>query len=549
MHSTSDFRNDGHDTRQPPAAGGRAVRMAWLVAAHLAHLLWRAFVYLGATILDLIYAARLGLLIRSRAKFPDRVRDLEARMARLREHRSRRWSSWKTLTIGRRMEIRLAAGVLAVAAILGLRAYLTGGETSAERVAYRTAGAESPFARSSAGNASTPSTLSPADQARLDAEHFMEYRKQAAPGQWIAFGVEPEPSARAHLADAQAQAKTAEAASTAACHWQYESNTVDASNWKRAACDKAEDQARAMQSAEVAAQNALYRARNPVVRPVLTRGEVDQWDGFKVMSPVVIKDGNRYRMWYVGCHFIAADYTCGVGHAQSSDAITWKKSPGPVLTMEDSVVSQDLHSIAVVRAGDQYLLWYSIYSNPLLGNDCSTLNLATSIDGLAWERQGWVLSANCQNGAHLWQSTFSDGKTIHLWYADYDASADGSLMHLVSSDGRNWQQAGSTDIETLGSHPKRLWVMPDRAGFRALFSAEDARGYFGMLQSPDGNSWTIAGGAPKPVESDAFPVNTLTPEAPVAIVESGGTWMWFAVLNQNDGSEEITMAFQKEAQP
>jgi hypothetical protein len=193
--------------------------MAWVVAVHLARLLWRALIYLGATVLDLIYTARLGLLIRSRAKFPDRAGDLDARMARLREHRSRRWSSWKALTIGRRLEIRFAAAVLAVAAILGLRAYLTGGESPAERVAYQTARAESPFARSSGGNASTPSTLSPADQVRLDAEHFMEYRKQAAPGQWIPFGVEPEQSARAHLADAQAQAKAAEAASTAACHF------------------------------------------------------------------------------------------------------------------------------------------------------------------------------------------------------------------------------------------------------------------------------------------------------------------------------------------
>ena len=151
MQPTSDFRNDEHDTRQPPAARGRAARMAWLVAVHLAHLLWPAFVYLGATVLDLIYTARLGLLIRSRAKFPDRAGDLGARMARLREHRSRRWSSWKTLTVGRRMEIRLAAAVLAVAAILGLRAYLTGGETSVERVAHKTKRAGDPSAPSSGG--------------------------------------------------------------------------------------------------------------------------------------------------------------------------------------------------------------------------------------------------------------------------------------------------------------------------------------------------------------------------------------------------------------
>ncbi|MGC1650363.1 MAG: hypothetical protein WA741_31455 [Candidatus Sulfotelmatobacter sp.] len=548
MDRTSDSRNDGRDARQPPAPDGRAARTARVVAVHLARLFWPAAVYLGSTALDLIYAARLGLMMRSRAKFPDRAGNLDAQMAHLREQRLTRWSSWKTLTGGRRMEIRFAATVLALAAILGLRAYFQGGESSAGRVAHQPTRAHASSAPSSRGDASTPATISVAEQELVDADHFREYRKQAAPGQWIAFGVEPVESARAHLAEAQVQTKAAEAASTAACHWLYESNAVNASSEKRAACNKAEDRMRAMQSAEVADQNALSRARNPVVHPVLSRGEVDQWDGFKVMSPVVIKDGNRYRMWYVGCHFMGSDYTCGIGHARSSDGVTWAKSPGPVLTIEDSVMSQDLHSISVVRARDAYLMWYAIDSNPLQGNNCSTLNLATSRDGLAWKQQGLVLSTNCQNAAHLWQDAFSDGRTVHLWYADYDASANGSLVHRVSSDGENWQQAGSTDIGILGMDPGRLWVMPGPAGYRALFAAHDVRGYFGMLQSPDGNSWMTADDAPKPVEPGVFPSGILLPEAPVAIVESGGTWMWFAVLNQDDGAEDITMAFQKEAQ-
>ena len=135
MDPTSDSQNDRHDARQPPAPDGRAARIARVVVVHLAHLFWRAAVYLGATALDLIYAARLGLLMRSRAKFPDRVSDLDAQMARLREQRSRRWSSWKTFPGGRRMEIRFAAAVLAVVAILGLRTYFTGGGRAAERVA------------------------------------------------------------------------------------------------------------------------------------------------------------------------------------------------------------------------------------------------------------------------------------------------------------------------------------------------------------------------------------------------------------------------------
>lgn len=432
---------------------------------------------------------------------------------------------------------------------------------------------------------------------------------QAAPGQWVVYGLGSVESARAHLAEAQAQMKMAQAAFSAAFNKasvssaKVNNDRVQREGLSRqhaaqeafhdadrvikadqaqadadqAAANQANDRMHAAEAAQVAAATALDRARHPVVWPVLTRGEIHQWDDFKVMSPVVIKDGGRYRMWYVGCHFIEEEYTCGIGHAQSRDGITWEKSPGPVLAIEDPVVSQNLHSIAVVHAGDQYLLWYAIDQNLLHGDDCATLHLATSRDGLAWKPQGLVLSANCQNTAHLWQSTFYDGKTIHLWYADYDSSANGSLVHLVSLDGKNWRSAGapctstatscvssdgknwhqeaSTDIGGLGMDPRRLWVLPHPPGYRALFAARHQNGYFGMLQSSDGSSWNIAGDAWNFVELNkrgGFPLFSSgddgEPEAPTAIVESGGTWMWFAVPNTRDGSEEIALAFQKEAQ-
>jgi hypothetical protein len=386
------------------------------------------------------------------------------------------------------------------------------------------------------------------DQALLDAKDFVQYRKRAAPGEWIVYGIEPLESARTKLAEAQVQMKSAQAAMWAADKRLTLSRGKPSEDAVVAEFRAARDESDAKGKAYETAEKEFSDARSPVVKPVIERGAVHDWDGFKVMSPVVIKEGSRYRMWYVGCHFIGDEYTCGIGHAQSGDGITWKKSLGPVVSIADPATSQDLHSIAVVRSGDEYLMWYAIDSNLLAGNDCSTLNFATSRDGLAWKPQGLVLSANCQNIAHLWQSAFSDGKTIHLWYADYDASANGSLMHLISSDGKNWQKAGSTDIGTLGKDPRRLWVVPDHsAGYRALFAAHDKSGNFGMLQSPDGNSWKIVGDAPK-LTNMFSSGDDGKPEAPVEIVESAGTWMWFAVPNSRDGSEEIALAFQKRAQ-
>src|ERR1039458_2012567 len=130
----NDPPNDKRAARQSPAPDRSGAHSAQTVAVHLARLFWDAAVYLGATALDLIYAVRVGLLMRSRAKVPDRAADFDAQIARLKEQRSGRWASWKILSGGRQMEIRFAATAIAVVAILGLRAYATRGKSSAEQV-------------------------------------------------------------------------------------------------------------------------------------------------------------------------------------------------------------------------------------------------------------------------------------------------------------------------------------------------------------------------------------------------------------------------------
>jgi hypothetical protein len=206
--------------------------------------------------------------------------------------------------------------------------------------------------------------------------------------------------------------------------------------------------------------------------PVLLRGKQGSWDDFRVGSPVVIKVGNTYRMWYRGCHFIGEEYTCGVGHAVSGDGVIWKKSPGPVLAIKDAARSGLLDTIALLRVGDEgYMMWYSLSSDWFEGRMYATIYLATSKDGLNWRQEGAVLRA-LRKGTTIAPSAFYDGKTFHLWYVD-STSADKpkALMHVTSSDGRKWQVAGWTFLNTLGVNPGRLWVLSDRGGgYRGLFA-------------------------------------------------------------------------------
>jgi hypothetical protein len=437
-------------------------------------------------------------------------------------------------------------------------------------------------------SASTPNSSMPkgaassiaAESERSDAEQFSKWCKAAAPGEWVVYGVEPAEVGLANLATAQAQLKSAEAAFSAEnkksgtdaklssdyarkvqLYRQHASQDALRENDRIIKADQtrlqkawqtARDEAEAKRAAVEDAQAALRRAD---VKPVLKRGDLNEWDDFKLMSPVVIKEGNRYRMWYVGCHFIAGEYTCGVGHAQSRDGLVWQKSPAPVLLADDPNASQDLHSITLVRVNGGYLMWYAFDSS--LGHECATLDLATSRDGLSWQPQGEVLRANCSSYGRLWPSAFYDGKNIHLWYTDYDSAPSGSLMHATSIDGKNWKADGATSIAALGIAPRRIWVLPDHAGGNsALFAAP--RRHFGMLRSSDLKTWQMSDRPPKIAVSKGrgyyggwmdyagTSLDEVELEAPAAIAEPSALWIWAGVLSADGDRAEIMLAVQKE---
>lgn len=290
----------------------------------------------------------------------------------------------------------------------------------------------------------------------------------------------------------------------------------------------------------------LYRGN-----PVLVRGKQGSWDDFKVGSPVVLEEGGRLRMWYRGCHFIGEEYTCAIGHAVSPDGVIWKKSPDPVLVIGDTARSGLLDTIALLHAGDEgYMMWYSLSSDWFAGRMYATIYLATSKDGLNWRQEGAVLRA-LRKGTTIAPTAFYDGETFHLWYVD-STSEDKpkALMHVTSSDGRKWQVAGWTFLNTLGVNPDRLWILSDRGGgYRGLFAypsgEQGEKGIFGTLVSADGNTWEKSEEKSEGMDVVAGPLEKgVTADAPAALPLPEGLWLWF-VLRPGDGAETINAAYRK----
>src|SRR5579875_568629 len=518
--------------------GGRWLSLAWHLTLELLYLAGQAMLYLGRMASDLADSVRLLQLARRRKKFPQRAADAEAAMARLRERKSARWSSWEGIGRTRRMEIQAAAGLLVLGAAVIFHGYVSHGDASREQEPVQSAsvhvGSKKPRAASVAAKSGAPPEFASADLARFRAEC-----RNAKAGQWSVYGVKSYSSARADVDEAKAEVDSAR-------------RDLQAASGRYASAPRTEDARRALVAAQqrlaaadekyATASRELNNARSPVPRPVLARGELYDWDDFKVMSPVVINTGGAYRMWYVGCHFVAEDYTCAVGHARSSDGVVWSKTQGPVLVLKDRALSRYLHSIAAVRVGNEYSIWYAVDSHGFGEGHCTILSYASSHDGLHWDSPQEILRANCRNTGHLWPEAFADGGTLHLWYADFDSGR--SLMHLLSADGRHWRSAGATSFHQLGLPPGQMRIVSrGPSGWHALFASPD-RDELTALQSSDGSNWQRADGAPqlKELFPGAFSFNRL--DQPVELVESSGTWMWFGVSDRRDGSEAIGVAFQ-----
>jgi hypothetical protein len=281
--------------------------------------------------------------------------------------------------------------------------------------------------------------------------------------------------------------------------------------------------------------------------PILERGELNQWDDFKAGNAIVLLEGTGFRMWYRACHFALHEYTCGIGHATSEDGLLWQKSLQPVFTPQDNHENERLDSLAIIRAASQYWMWYSVRPDRFKGYPYPTIHLATSTDGLTWVAVGPVLRALSQYTGNVEPAVYYDGKSFHMWYTDHPTDENPAILHLTSSDGKQWQTAGSMPLETTKTDPGRLSVISDgRGGFRAYFAHTGQRRnrVFGLLLSGDGNQWRLSDSEPTLSSQDVGGGGFAL--APSVLAAVDGMWVWYT-LRPYDGAEKIGVAFLKGA--
>jgi len=305
-------------------------------------------------------------------------------------------------------------------------------------------------------------------------------------------------------------------------------------------------------TASASAGTWTYIAEAPVMSP----GSLDAWDDFTIGHLSVLRDTDAkpggYQLWYRGCSLGVRGQRCAIGHATSPDGIRWKKTSGPVFAPPEAAAAADLRALTVARANGRYFMWYSIAPSWFDGRKTSTLHVATSADGVAWDATGQVFAGTEQIERHLDPSALWDGSQFHLWIVDsmqvlekdsFRPPADGPfLRHLTSTDGRGWKESGSFPLGTLqiGRVRPTVAVRPG-GGYRAVLFDQEGIALI-WIESDDGDAWAIAS-PPKAELYIAAPEEIQTLDDATALDVAGGTLAW--LVAGTDGKNSVRLGFMR----
>jgi RNA polymerase sigma factor (sigma-70 family) len=221
--------------------------------------------------------------------------------------------------------------------------------------------------------------------------------------------------------------------------------------------------------------------------PVLDIGAIGSWDVGGINSPSVIFDGSEYKMWYHGWHpkDFGEEESHGIGYSVSKDGISWKKySNNPVLTGTKGEWDEGgILWFTVIFDGIEYKMWYTAKNH---------IGLATSIDGISWNKYGNPVLA-CGNegewdsGEIYAPSVVFNGSEYEMWYTGKSGN-DGKchIGYAISPDGISWTKCTGNPV--LSSHEESIsfpTVIFDRTGYKMWYRSSNAES-FGYATSRNG---------------------------------------------------------------
>jgi predicted GH43/DUF377 family glycosyl hydrolase len=164
----------------------------------------------------------------------------------------------------------------------------------------------------------------------------------------------------------------------------------------------------------------------------------------------VLKEGDRYRMWF------SWRPKKSIALVESPDGVHWSK---PVIVLgpyEKTAWENDLNRPVVLKNGDSYRMWYTGQARGR-----SWIGSAASPDGKTWQRMSDrpVLSAEkpWEKMAVMCPHVLYDApaKLYRMWYSGGEQGEPNAIGYATSGDGLKWIKHTNNPI--FQADPKNEW--------------------------------------------------------------------------------------------
>jgi predicted GH43/DUF377 family glycosyl hydrolase len=236
--------------------------------------------------------------------------------------------------------------------------------------------------------------------------------------------------------------------------------------------------------------------------PVMVPGFSGEWDAEYVYPGSVIYNDTTYHIWYTGG--IDND-TSRIGHATSPDGVTWTKDPnnpvldvGPNGTWDES----SMFGGGALVIDSIFHLWYTGHTG-LVNNANFLIGHATSTDGVTWTKDtnNPVLDVGPDGEwDDTWISAGSvvyDGSEYHMWYSAWNGGSESvRIGHATSSDAVTWTKDANNPVLT---YEAAKWDYPrvdfpavvfDGTSYHMWYSGGEYTAWqIGYATSEDGSTW------------------------------------------------------------
>lgn len=182
--------------------------------------------------------------------------------------------------------------------------------------------------------------------------------------------------------------------------------------------------------------------------PVLKPGELGTWDCAATDCPVVIKEKGLYRMYYSG--WVNQNGSWNVGTATSEDGKIWTKHDSPIILGDSTAWDFKISPHSIFKKDNKYYLFYS-GKKKLLDH---RIGIAISADGINWTKYKYnpvLVPSQYWEGSGVYFPSIIYEKDQYKMIYSNSSTESKSFGFAYSVDGLNWQKFNSNPVFSLSN--------------------------------------------------------------------------------------------------